>query len=188
MSGGLYAAGSPEPPEDVVILVETGKNHPDYLHRVGPGWAWSATPGEFDGPVMNWGSAIGLTTKPCAVHGTRAPLSPELRQFMADVDDLNRKDNLKTPRGTVLADATDLIHGDRNRHYGAPTENFDRIAAFWNIQLANKLKPGASVSAGDVADLMIAVKLARQVNQPKRDNAVDIAGYAACGWEAREAQ
>lgn len=93
-----------------------------------------------------------------------------------------------TPRGTVLAEAAELIHGERNKNYGSPTENFERIAAFWNVQLDNKLKPGEVITAGDVADLMIAVKLARSVNQPKRDNYVDIAGYSACGWECREAE
>ena len=34
------------------------------------------------------------------------------------------------------------------------------------------------LSAEDVALCMIAVKLARQATRPKRDNIVDIAGYA----------
>jgi hypothetical protein len=89
-------------------------------------------------------------------------------------------------RGAVLDEANTLIHGERNKAYGSPTENFDRIAAFWNVQLERKLKPGERITGQDTALLMISVKLARAINQPKRDNFVDIAGYAACGWEARE--
>lgn len=93
-----------------------------------------------------------------------------------------------TDRGAVLDEANTLIHGERNRAYGSPSENFERIAAFWNVQLADKLKPGERITGQDTALLMISLKLARAINQPKRDNFVDIAGYAACGWEAREQQ
>ena len=39
------------------------------------------------------------------------------------------------------------------------------------------------VTAGDIAALMVCVKLARQAHRPKQDNWIDVAGYAACGAE-----
>ncbi len=93
----------------------------------------------------------------------------------------------ETPRGELLNEAAELIHGDRNKTYGSPVENFENTAALWTIQLRNKLKPGEEITAPEVALLMIHLKMARTINQPKRDNFLDVAGYAACGWEAAEA-
>ena len=90
-----------------------------------------------------------------------------------------------TERGAVLREAESLITGDRNQSYGPPTENFTNIADLWNVQFKHKLKPGQRFTATDVAVAMIHVKQARVVAQPKRDNFVDIAGYAACAWETQ---
>lgn len=64
--------------------------------------------------------------------------------------------------------------------YGKPEDNFSRIAKLWN---AAKL---GDFEATDVALAMILLKVARQLNSPKDDNWVDIAGYAACGAEVDE--
>ncbi|MEW1959785.1 DUF6378 domain-containing protein [Kineococcus sp. NPDC059986] len=82
-----------------------------------------------------------------------------------------------TPRSRVLQTADDAIHGDRNTHYGTPTENFERISKLWSVYL------GRNVSPRDVAMLMILLKVARGMNLLTEDTMVDIAGYAACGWE-----
>lgn len=89
-----------------------------------------------------------------------------------------------TPRASVLREAEALITGDRNATYGPPTQNFANTAALLNIQFGHKLsKP---FTAADVAVIMMQLKLARLIAQPKRDTFVDLAGYAACGWEAFE--
>ncbi|MBN2447716.1 MAG: hypothetical protein JXO22_13365, partial [Phycisphaerae bacterium] len=59
-----------------------------------------------------------------------------------------------------------------------PREDFTRTAQLWTGILAAKLREGAQVSAMEVPLCMIAVKLARQAHRYKRDNLVDIAGYA----------
>lgn len=89
-------------------------------------------------------------------------------------------------RGALLREAEGLITGDRNKSYGSPTQNFTNIADLWNVQFRHKLVEGQRFTATDVAIAMIHVKQARLIAQPKRDNFVDIAGYAACGWEAQE--
>jgi len=70
--------------------------------------------------------------------------------------------------------------GDRNKDYGHPLDNFNGIAALWNAHF------GTSFSYDDVAHAMILMKLNRDTHQPKRDNLVDIAGYANAAQMARE--
>lgn len=88
-----------------------------------------------------------------------------------------------TTRARVLDEAKRITATDRNSSYGEPEDNFARIAAFWNVFLQDKLKPGVELSAGDTAALVILVKMAREMNAPTEDNKVDIAGYAACWAE-----
>lgn len=87
-----------------------------------------------------------------------------------------------TPRGEILLEAKELIEGDRNVSYGSPTQNFANTAALLNIQFGHKLSE--PFTAADVAVVMMQLKLARLIASPKRDTWVDIAGYAACGYEA----
>lgn len=87
------------------------------------------------------------------------------------------------PRALVLREAERLTTGDRNVTYGSPTANFENTADLWTVLLQPLLKEGARLEPRHVADLMVALKLARNMTVPKRDNFVDIAGYAACGYE-----
>lgn len=75
---------------------------------------------------------------------------------------------------TTLQEAQRLVHGDRGEAYGHPLDDMSRTAKMWAAIL------GVPVSAEQVALCMIAVKISRQCNKPKRDNVVDIAGYAEC--------
>lgn len=86
----------------------------------------------------------------------------------------------ETPRSSVLNEANQLIHSDRNAAYGPPMVNFQRTATIWSVILEQDVTPR------QVADCMIALKLARNVEAVKRDNYVDMAGYAACGFESSE--
>lgn len=79
---------------------------------------------------------------------------------------------------TYLEEAIMLSGTDRQRDYGHPRINHERIAAIWNVVLGNKLKE--PITPQDVVWCMIGTKIAREVNSPKRDNAVDVAGYINC--------
>jgi len=80
---------------------------------------------------------------------------------------------------TVLKEANAIIYGDREKTYGHPAKNLETIAVMWNAYL-NAKTSGNSISAKDVAGLMMLVKVARFANDPThRDNLVDICGYAA---------
>lgn len=77
---------------------------------------------------------------------------------------------------SVTEEAHSLVTGDRGGMYGHPFDDFGKTAGMLNVLLADKLK--SPMSQEDVAMMMICVKLSRERNHPKRDNTVDIAGYA----------
>jgi len=74
---------------------------------------------------------------------------------------------------SILEEAQRLVHGDRGENYGHPIEDFTRTGQMWAAILGLE-----EVTPEQVALCMIAVKISREVNRPKRDNLVDIAGYA----------
>ena len=89
----------------------------------------------------------------------------------------------------VLQKAKDLVTGDRNDTHGDAFNNHAEIAEFWNIFLDKKLQAMASITADDVALMMILMKISRH-NQGKKvniDNFVDMAGYAAIAGEINDA-
>lgn len=74
----------------------------------------------------------------------------------------------------VLEEALRITKGDRQATYGPPDQDFARTAAMWSA-----IK-GIPFEAKEVALFMIALKISRETHQRKRDNLVDIAGYARC--------
>jgi len=58
----------------------------------------------------------------------------------------------------ILAKAKDIISNDRNESHGDAFKNHAEIAEFWNIFLDGKLQPMASITAQDVAIMMILLK------------------------------
>lgn len=76
---------------------------------------------------------------------------------------------------SILVEAERVTSGDRQAQYGPPDQDFKRIAGMWSA-----LK-GVPFTAREVAMFMVCVKLSRETHQRKRDNWVDIAGYAKCG-------
>lgn len=83
------------------------------------------------------------------------------------------------PRVEALREAARLINSERNKQYGPPSENFDRIARLWSVIL------GMDVTMEDVAMCMVALKMARYASKSgyQPDTWIDIAGYAGCGFE-----
>lgn len=78
-----------------------------------------------------------------------------------------------TPPASVLTEAASLISGERRDSYGTVEESFARVARTWSDILK------CDVTPQKVALCMIALKLHREANSSKRDNRVDICGYAA---------
>lgn len=85
-------------------------------------------------------------------------------------------------RDVCLVEAARIISGDRDIQYGKPEDNFLRIAKIWSVIL------GIEINQEDVAMMMVGLKVARYANKNgfQDDTWVDIAGYAACGYEVGE--
>lgn len=75
----------------------------------------------------------------------------------------------------VLEEALEITSDDRRNAYGPVDQDFIRIAAMWSAVM------GIPVTAKQVALCMICLKISRATWSDKRDNWVDIAGYARCG-------
>lgn len=67
--------------------------------------------------------------------------------------------------------AVSLVTGNRQDDYGHPLDDFTKAGKIWEAIL------GIPVSAEQVALCMVGVKIAREVNRQKLDNAVDGIGY-----------
>lgn len=79
------------------------------------------------------------------------------------------------PSESILEEAYRLTHGDRAAAYGNPLDDYNRTAALFSALIGHKLKE--PITAHEMALGMVCVKLSREMNKPKRDNAVDGAGY-----------
>ena len=80
---------------------------------------------------------------------------------------MTRKECLDAAAGCVLQ--------DRHKKHGRPEDCFEMIAGLWGAYLKS------CISAHDVAAMMALLKIARFRHNPAHlDDAVDLAGYAAC--------
>lgn len=75
----------------------------------------------------------------------------------------------------ILKEADRLLNKDRAKDYGTVVENFKAIATVANVLLKHK---GIVLDEVDIADINIAIKIAREGHKNKKDNLVDLAAYA----------
>lgn len=87
------------------------------------------------------------------------------------------------PPENILQEANRLIYGDRQSSYGHPIEDFTRTGRMWGAILGT-----ADVPPEKVGLCMVALKISRECNAPKRDNLVDGAGYFGTVALVRERQ
>ena len=73
---------------------------------------------------------------------------------------------------TIISEAAALVDGERQSDYGDIKTNMVNVAKIWSGVL------GVEVTAEQVPLCLIGLKLARQSNKHKKDNLVDIVGYA----------
>ena len=79
-------------------------------------------------------------------------------------------------RECILDEAKRLVYGDREKDYAHPSEDAARFSGLMNALYAHHLK--TPFTPADYGIILILVKLGREVHRHKRDNLVDIAGYA----------
>tara|TARA_R100000995_G_scaffold69759_1_gene38332 strand:- start:1444 stop:1779 length:336 start_codon:yes stop_codon:yes gene_type:complete len=85
---------------------------------------------------------------------------------------------LNVKANDILQKAKDAID-DRGPNYGHPREHFLRISKLWSTIL------GVDISVEEVGMMMMGVKMARIMENPKHlDNWIDIAGYAGVTGQA----
>lgn len=73
----------------------------------------------------------------------------------------------------ITAEAYRLVGGDRRAAYGHPREDFTRTGRMWAAILGIEDVPPQKVGL-----CMAALKISRECNAHKRDNLVDLCGYA----------
>jgi hypothetical protein len=113
--------------------------------------------------LKGWEKSVGATAEVAVARWLKLP-----------VLDATTFEPLAERGETVLEEAQRLVYGDRGLDYGHPLDECCRIASLWSIILKAKVKPE------QVPLCMVAMKISREMNRRKRDNAVDIAGYAEC--------
>lgn len=114
--------------------------------------------------------------------------NPELvdRQIRGDTYPLTIPDTPVVIPVTMLARAEKLVYGDREAAYSHPYDDFSRIAGVWSAYL------GVAITAADVAQMMIGLKMCRarvdivHGRAVKDDTVVDEAGYAECASRINE--
>ena len=81
---------------------------------------------------------------------------------------------------SIAEEAISIVRGARNEYYGHPEEDFGRLAQFWTLALKGRgrLADDAELDHLDIVHMMALVKINRNLNKFKRDNLVDLAGYA----------
>lgn len=82
------------------------------------------------------------------------------------------------PDVPILEEAAKLVATTLHDECGHPSHSLARIAQLWHGLLETKLIPGRKITAMDVPLCLVAMKLVRQAHRPRRDNLVDIAGFA----------
>lgn len=79
---------------------------------------------------------------------------------------------LSTASMSILDEANKLVEGDRGDAYGHPSVKYKILADLWSAVLRVEVTPQQVVLC------FLATKLGREAIKHKRDNLVDIAGYA----------
>ena len=73
---------------------------------------------------------------------------------------------------SILSEAERLVGGDRNLAYGDGVVEWNKIADIFSTMT------GKRITASEAVTLIMIMKLVRECNNPKRDNLVDLCGYA----------
>jgi len=78
---------------------------------------------------------------------------------------------------SILEEAQEIIHGERNKDYGHPRDNHRCTATIFRTWYERKYGVSIDFDEFDVCWFHVAEKMSREANLAKRDNLTDIAGY-----------
>lgn len=167
------------------------------INELGLEAAWSPAPRRVhDGP--SYTGSTGLTVHrfsdgalAIAVNAHDQPQSRTAMHLSSgqaeQLGDALRVFDRATRPSSILDEAREIVHGDREQTHGAPDRNLVAIAGIWSALLRDHLQPGHTVTPQLVCLLMAGLKLARASHRPShREHPLDVVGYMAllerCGW------
>lgn len=93
------------------------------------------------------------------------------------VEDMNEEN-----KQSILEEAKAIIEGSRQSDYGDPVDSFDKIAK------TASMIAGKDLSPKECCAVLMAVKIVRERHRHKRDNLVDLCGYAHIMNELNESE
>ena len=100
--------------------------------------------------------------------------SDEVASYGEDCETCNQCDDSSEDLN-ILAEAYDIVEGQRRKDYGDMSASFQRIAGMWSAY------SGCNFDSYDVANMMIMLKLSRAHGKGfQRESFVDVCGYAYC--------
>lgn len=103
---------------------------------------------------------------------TKTVINPTGNTIVTDSEnEIQIPKSILKKKQSILAEAETLINGPRKDSYGPVEKSFNRIAELATIFTGHKL------TGVDIAWIMIALKLGREISSHSRDNLVDLAGY-----------
>ena len=84
----------------------------------------------------------------------------------------------------ILEKAKELISSNREEQHGDAYKNHSQIADLWSVFLDDKLKPFKEISSGDVALMMVLLKISRStMGEFNKDDYLDGSAYMAIAGE-----
>lgn len=101
------------------------------------------------------------------------PSAADLLKESTEIAERVRAELLRESQAkNIEQEARAIIYGDREKTYGHPAKNLEQIAELWSAYT------NTTITADQVCDMMILLKLARLKNNPThRDSLVDMIGY-----------
>jgi len=87
----------------------------------------------------------------------------------------------------ILEQAKKLISNNREEQHGDAYKNHSQISDLWSVFLDDKLKPFKEISPGDVALMMVLVKISRStMGEFNKDDYLDGSAYMAIAGELND--
>ncbi len=91
-----------------------------------------------------------------------------------------------SPLPNIIARALSAVEGQRREDYGHPADDLGRTAGYWSIYLSAALGVPVELTAEQVCDLMVLLKMSRLSHKHTEDSEVDIMGYLVCKENIRK--
>ena len=129
--------------------------------------------------LPGWSDSEGAKTEYAVANVCGLEVWVDLLSIGSDSHPYRRRaDEQVSDDETVLAEAARITSGTRNKEYGEPKDNHECTADLWNAYLERKHSIAIYLEPRDVCILNILQKISRDANMEKRDNLVDICGWA----------